>query len=264
VISFDDGYVDNLTAAKPLLQKFGAPATVYIATGYCNGRLFWWEELVQLLLFPGVLPESVCLKLGGTTRQWNIGAAAQYSFRDLYRHRRWSLLEENDPTPRHKIYRELCELLTALPDSSREDVMAQLRAMHQPEPDQPPSRTRSLTPAEVTELGANALVSIAAHTVHHNKLSLTTSDLLLTEPAQSKRWLEELLGKSVNDFAYPHGGYSAETVKSVRAAGFRSAVTCDERVIDRRADPFALPRFTVRDWNGDQFEQKLRVWLGQV
>jgi peptidoglycan/xylan/chitin deacetylase (PgdA/CDA1 family) len=46
VISFDDGYRDNLLVAKPLLEQEGLPATVFVATGYLDaGRDFWWDEL---------------------------------------------------------------------------------------------------------------------------------------------------------------------------------------------------------------------------
>jgi peptidoglycan/xylan/chitin deacetylase (PgdA/CDA1 family) len=45
-ITFDDGYRDNLLVAKPLLERHGLPATVFIATGFVgSGRDFWWHEL---------------------------------------------------------------------------------------------------------------------------------------------------------------------------------------------------------------------------
>src|SRR5690606_36408110 len=52
-ITFDDGYRDNLYAAKPLLERHEIPATVFIATGYTGReREFWWDELEALLLEP--------------------------------------------------------------------------------------------------------------------------------------------------------------------------------------------------------------------
>jgi peptidoglycan/xylan/chitin deacetylase (PgdA/CDA1 family) len=46
VVTFDDGYRDNVINAQPLLEKHGVPATLFVATGYLDsGRDFWWEEL---------------------------------------------------------------------------------------------------------------------------------------------------------------------------------------------------------------------------
>lgn len=44
VLTFDDGYTDFLTAALPLLQKYGFPATLYIATAFINGTSAWLQR----------------------------------------------------------------------------------------------------------------------------------------------------------------------------------------------------------------------------
>ena len=45
-------------AAKPLLERHAAPATVFVTTGQIgSAREFWWDELERLLVAPSGLPE---------------------------------------------------------------------------------------------------------------------------------------------------------------------------------------------------------------
>jgi peptidoglycan/xylan/chitin deacetylase (PgdA/CDA1 family) len=48
-VTFDDGYRDNLLVAKPLLERYGIPATVFVISGYVgSGRDFWWDVLERV------------------------------------------------------------------------------------------------------------------------------------------------------------------------------------------------------------------------
>jgi peptidoglycan/xylan/chitin deacetylase (PgdA/CDA1 family) len=48
-VTFDDGYRDNLLAAKPLLERHGVPATVFVISGYIGSeRDFWWDVLERV------------------------------------------------------------------------------------------------------------------------------------------------------------------------------------------------------------------------
>jgi peptidoglycan/xylan/chitin deacetylase (PgdA/CDA1 family) len=60
VVTFDDGYRDNLLEAKPLLERHGVPATVFVVTGYTdtNGP-FWWDGLELLARHAGWTREEL-------------------------------------------------------------------------------------------------------------------------------------------------------------------------------------------------------------
>ncbi|MCA8926698.1 MAG: polysaccharide deacetylase family protein [Alphaproteobacteria bacterium] len=47
LLTFDDGYANNLRAL-PILQRYGVPATFFIAAGHvASGEAFWWDVLYR-------------------------------------------------------------------------------------------------------------------------------------------------------------------------------------------------------------------------
>jgi peptidoglycan/xylan/chitin deacetylase (PgdA/CDA1 family) len=51
IVTFDDGYKDNITVAYPILRKNKIPFTVYIISRIINGDTWvWWFELWQYLI----------------------------------------------------------------------------------------------------------------------------------------------------------------------------------------------------------------------
>ncbi len=69
-LTFDDGYRDNLLAAKPLLERHGLPATVFITTGFVgSGRDFWWNELEAVCASSGLALWPLWEELSSLTHQ---------------------------------------------------------------------------------------------------------------------------------------------------------------------------------------------------
>lgn len=49
LLTFDDGYVDNLEYAQPVLQRYNAKATVFVVTAHCGGYSCWDENSAPLM-----------------------------------------------------------------------------------------------------------------------------------------------------------------------------------------------------------------------
>jgi peptidoglycan/xylan/chitin deacetylase (PgdA/CDA1 family) len=262
VITFDDGYSDNLYYAKPLLERCDIPATVFVTTKYmAHAREFWWDELAKLLLRPGTLPTVLDVKVNGTTHRYDLGEAADYVEDDYRRHRDWHVERVDDPSPRQHLFRSFYHMLFPLLEEERQQVLDQLRTRiglnHKHG-----STDRGMSPDEIIHLAKDGLVEIGAHTVTHPALATLSVDAQREEILRSKHRLEQVLGYPVRTFAYPHGSFTRETVGIVRDAGFVCAGSSEPDLVWSNANLFQLPRVAVRDWNGDTFARWLNGWFG--
>lgn len=264
VVTFDDGYADNLLNAKPLLERCGLPATVFVATGLLGTRQeFWWDELERLLLLPGDLPGALRLRFRDSTFEADLGPAARYSEEDCERHRGWNDLHPDPPGPRQAVYRALRRQIRPCPAPEQQEVLDQLRAWAGASPEGRPSH-RVMSPEEVNRLADGGLVEIGAHTRTHPVLAAQPAAEQAAEVRQSKARLEELLGRPVVSFAYPFGSvadYSADTVAAVREAGLTAACSTYAALVERDTDPLQLPRMMVLNWDGEEFRRRLSAWL---
>jgi peptidoglycan/xylan/chitin deacetylase (PgdA/CDA1 family) len=207
--------------AAERLAAAGLPATVFVAAGLL-GETPWWDELA----------ERTQVESGWDVLAADGGAAAER-------------------------YRELFARLRPLPHDERAAALRGLGGEAAPE-------ARIVTEAELRALAGIDGVEVGAHTCTHPVLATLAPAAREAEVAGSKRRLEQLLGAPVTSFAYPYGSredYDAETVAAVRAAGFARACANEPARLRARCDPYRIPRFLVRDWDGDAFARELDRWL---
>jgi peptidoglycan/xylan/chitin deacetylase (PgdA/CDA1 family) len=260
VITFDDGYANNLHQAKPLLERYNIPATIFVTTGYLGkDREFWWDELDRILLQPGTLPEILELKIRGCNYRWDLGGASCYRADEWQTHRQYRAWEGGRGS-RQEIYYSLWQHLLPVPENERRDVLDEIAAWSKTERTTRPTH-RSLLPEEIGALEQGELIEIGAHTVTHPFLSTHSILYQKDEILQSKAYLEELLNHPIMTFSYPHGDYTTETLTLLKEAPFNCACTVEATTVWRQTDSYQLPRFQVQDWNGDEFAKKLAGWF---
>jgi peptidoglycan/xylan/chitin deacetylase (PgdA/CDA1 family) len=263
-VTFDDGYTDNLLNAKPLLEKYGVPATVFVTTGHTGqDREFWWDELDRLFLQPGKLPRELRLRVKGSEYCWDLGEAADYDETSHRRNLSWRAWQEEVPTPRHSVYRSLWQLMHPMHDDERREIRDYLLDWAGVTGSARPTH-RALTREELTDLSRGRLIEVGCHTVTHPQLSALNRESQQREIVGSKACLEEVLAQPVTSFAYPYGrecDYARETVALVQGAGFDSACTTLVGAVGRSSDRFQLPRVPVQDMDGESFARLYWEWL---
>ncbi|HVW20370.1 MAG TPA: polysaccharide deacetylase family protein [Opitutaceae bacterium] len=264
-VTFDDGYRDNLEAAKPALENFGVPATVFVASGYtAGGREFWWDEVERAFLEPGELPPRVEFDLGDKTAAFELGEARRYTAQEAARHAGWNVTAANYPTRRHEIYGQVCELLRGETIERRERALQGLRAAAGLA-EAAPRETHGILDAEgVGRLARGGLVEVGAHTVNHPRLATLPPSDQEYEIEAGKRALERILGLPVAGLAYPFGDradYDHHCIAAAARSGYRWACANVAGVAWVRSGRYELPRILVRDWDGPAFRQFLEEWL---
>jgi peptidoglycan-N-acetylglucosamine deacetylase len=81
---------------------------------------------------------------------------------------------------------------------------------------------------------------IGAHTVSHRSLPTLTPNELNYEVQACKQLLEQTLGSEVLMFCYPNGRYNAETLRSVKNAGYLGARTTRMLSLRTQFPPFEM------------------------
>lgn len=234
-ITFDDGYVDVLRNAKPVLERFGASATAYLATGAIGQhREFWWDALSRILLESPALPDSLELQIAGHTQKWSVEPGGNRG--DLHL-AVWSALRSLAQDPRAVLLTELERWAGTTPPARPWD--------------------RALDPEEARELAASSVVTIGAHSISHASLPSLPDDDKRREVGESRTACEQLVGRPVASFAYPFGDRDRATERIVEEVGFRHACSTEPGVAVTIRDRFRLPRVAVGNWSGEELSRRL-------
>lgn len=223
-LTFDDGYRDTADVALPILEKHGAPFTVFVTTGFADRTArMWWVEMEEAI---AALP---CVRIEAAGRMFDLraGSAAekQAAFEALY----WPLRAGEES--------ELLRVAGALADEAgieRVDLVDEL----------------CLNWSGLRKLSQHRLAAIGAHTLTHPMLAKHPDDVARREIVESKAIIECEIGAQVKHLAYPvgdPGSAGAREFVLARQAGFESAVTTRPGMIfpEHAGHLTALPRLSV-------------------
>ncbi|MBI4424836.1 MAG: polysaccharide deacetylase family protein [Elusimicrobia bacterium] len=118
---------------------------------------------------------------------------------------------------------------------------------------------RHLSPAELRRLAQQPGASIGAHGFSHARLTEAGDGALEHELADSRRFLEDAIGKPVTCLSYPHGAVDRRVARAAKAAGYASGGTSRYGLNAADRDPLLLCRTEITAFDTlEDFELKLR------
>lgn len=234
-LTFDDGYIDNIKYAAPILAKYNCKASFYVVTKCVEENIPLWGFLLEYLFLhthitsihlDNVVPENLRLN----------ALPVDLAQRTVY-------------------FKRLKAWLKILPVETKEMVFTSLCSQ--------------LNDVELPKmmLNWNDLASlrneghyIGSHTHTHNALTLIKDDVLLAEELLLPRELIlKNLGYQPISIAYPFGFYDDRIKKMSAMAGYKMGIASDKHQVyyKDRHDSFEIPRIALS--NESWFKTKLRI-----
>jgi len=214
-ITFDDGYLDNLTRAAPALQSLDMRATLFVATDFIGSPTgFWWDDVISAFAHCDA-DQALSLALSDGTRY---STSVSQGERKQVAQRTLDVLWRQPPAQIAGLVSDIVEQLspqTTVPSPVMdEDGIRQCQAR---------------------------AFDIAAHTQSHPNLNLIPREQVEQEILNSQRILNTIDGVAVNGFATP-AGFTPDYLSEFLAANdFEFGVSVN-RGLNRTPDRFLLQR----------------------
>ncbi len=224
VVTFDDGYRNNVTYAAPILQRMGIPAVFHLATGYIGNRSILWTDEILLRVLDW--PDSVLRTPIGSVR----------------------LPDPAERSERLRVARRIGQACKRIPVESRDEFLASLRSKTPPIPSRYDPETHDFMSWDEARRLARQGFAIGSHTVSHPILTGLVREKLAAELRGSRATIERRTGVSCEILAYPNGSradYSDLVMQEAETAGYRIAFSVEDRRAGSQPPRFAVPRLAV-------------------
>jgi peptidoglycan/xylan/chitin deacetylase (PgdA/CDA1 family) len=215
-LTFDDGYVDNLKFAAPILQEHGLRATFFVVSGLMGAKLPPWYDVVARCA------ADLAKRGEGSTLEGHTSELSQ----SLGCLMLVQAAKDLSPELRRQLLDNLLQRLDQSPNFQPQDLI--------------------MDPSQVQALATQGH-EIGSHSVSHEILPLLEPNSLEREIRLSKAQLEEIVQKSITSFCFPNGDFDDRSLDLVNSCGYSNAVTTLVGANEAGAGAFTLRRRFVHE-----------------
>jgi len=232
-ITFNDGYLDYMENAYPLLKEQNNPSTIFPITQHLESGRAKWDDHMTAMIYASPREKLVIDMANGT--------------------RSFHLLSKAD---RRKCILELNEYLAGVDPSTRRSTISTVQRIC----GDPGSDDIMMSWGEIEELSGDALISIGCHTHTHQNLGKLIPEESAYEIVHAKEILKEGLKRECLHFCYPYGGvgsYNEEVKRLLHKEGFQTGLTTRRGLVKSDSDPYELRRIVARNDSSHRFKCSL-------
>jgi protein-tyrosine-phosphatase/peptidoglycan/xylan/chitin deacetylase (PgdA/CDA1 family) len=213
--TFDDGYRDQAELIRDVFLPLGVPASVFLITGFVDGRLWPWDARISWLVHHAK-PAAKDLHLPATGLR--------------------TRCEPDLAARRQLVHQLISHLQHRAPDTLESAIRELAKSLDMEIPATPPECHAPLGWEETRALEKSG-IRFGSHTQSHYIVSTLTLDQAQREILDAKQNLEAELAAPLTTFAYPIGtrrDYSGGELRVLADAGYTAAVTMTPGIVDRR------------------------------
>lgn len=232
LVTFDDGWRDNISNAYPIFKNYLIPAVIFIPSAYIDtNRRFWQERLTQLLM----LLHSQCNESEKFKEKMS-------SFMDDRQ------IKEIIDCNGNQLKEKISSFVATQKNADFETVVlliAELAERLEHEIIKTNDSRDFLNWNEI-RIMSQGNIEFGSHGLNHNILTrkgVSVSKELL----KSKEEIEQHLGKKITSISYPNGDYNKEVIEEVKSSGYEIAFGTQNGFMAPDDNLFTIKRVNIHE-----------------
>ncbi len=223
-VSFDDGYLNNLLVALPVIEKYRIPTTFFVS-GICaqNEEYMMWSDILAFL------------------RYFTEGESLEIKGRKFVKRGKFDMV---DPESNLSIF----EAVKGLMYNERDEILNGLLSqsgMGTKIRDLPAEYWKLMNREQIRKLSESELVTIGSHGHLHYNLANISEEEARKEMVRSRSILSEITQNEIEFISFPDGSYNENIKKIAYESGYKGLLAVDYRCASDQNDENILNRWGV-------------------